>query len=96
MDAKKDDGKSNSKNSNSVNDKKEEDGTVKSGTPSDKKESAMSLGEIARIESYIKNSKVDSLQVLHSVSGLYNFRRKVSIKSIIFYRFVLLVAQSQI
>lgn len=28
----------------------------------------MSLGEIARIENYITKSKVDSLQVLHSVS----------------------------
>lgn len=67
MDGKKDDGKPNSKNSNSVNDKKEEDATAKSGS-SNKKESAMSLGEIARIDSYITNSKVDCLQVLHSVS----------------------------
>lgn len=68
MDAKKDDGKSNSKNSNSVSDKKEDDVTAKSGS-SNKKESAMSLGEIARIDSYITNTKVDGLQVLHSVSG---------------------------
>lgn len=65
--AKKDDGKSSSKTSNSVNDKKEDDGTVKSGS-SNQKEGAMSLGEIARIESYITNTKVDTLQVLHSVS----------------------------
>lgn len=71
MDAKKDDGKANSKNSNSVNsDKKDDDDTAKSGT-SAKKESAMSLGEIARIESYITKSKVDSLQVLHSVSRFF-------------------------
>ncbi|KAG4069811.1 hypothetical protein HA402_006826 [Bradysia odoriphaga] len=64
-DGKKDDGKSNSKNSNSANDKKDDDdGTAKS---SNKKESAMSLGEIARIDSYITNTKVDGLQVLHSI-----------------------------
>lgn len=67
-DGKKDDAKSNSKNSN---DKKDDDGAAK---PSDKKESAMSLGEIARIDSYITNTKVDALQVLHSVSRTRNFK----------------------
>ncbi|KAJ6645424.1 Endocuticle structural glycoprotein SgAbd-2 [Pseudolycoriella hygida] len=64
LDGKKDDGKSNSKNS--VNDKKDDDATAKSDS-SNKKDSAMSLGEIARIESYITNTKVDGLQILHSI-----------------------------
>lgn len=84
-DAKKDDGKSNAKNnSNSVNDKKDDDVTAKSGS-SNKKESAMSLGEIARIDSYITNTKVESLQVLHSVSGLYNFTLTIFFIRLEFY-----------
>lgn len=72
-DAKKDDGKSTtSKNSNSTNDKKEDDDTPKSGSLN-KKESAMSLGEITSIDNYITNTKVDGLQVLYSVSVFENF-----------------------
>lgn len=78
--AKKDGDVKSTKNSNSTKSDKDKDkDTDKANSVGDaptstddkqKKENIVSLGEIAKINNYITNTKVESLQILHTVSKL--------------------------